>query len=137
MRLPDNCSVNLRDDMPLTIRAMIVRSPDDYFNIYINAKLSHAGQFTSLKHELRHALRQDWDSDESIRVIEADTGRIRSSNVFALLKKAADLLPPPPEPEPQAETASNELTEYQKRILLQAMAALDSRIERDEFWQTW
>ena len=56
-------------DLPLRIHAFTVRN-DDYYTIVLNEKLSHAMLMNSYRHEVRHIVTGDFDSESSADMIE-------------------------------------------------------------------
>lgn len=57
--------------LPYTIKGVTVKDETDFFNIYINSKLSISEQQDAIKHELTHICRCDFDDvDKSIYDIE-------------------------------------------------------------------
>lgn len=56
--------------MPGTVHGAVSVDNDGFASIYINDSLSHAEQYKTLKHELRHLRRNDIYSLRSIRQIE-------------------------------------------------------------------
>ncbi len=58
-------------DLPLTVNALVVQDSENFYNIYVNAGLSHEKQQQAILHELRHIQRDDFYSDKEIEDIEA------------------------------------------------------------------
>ena len=48
--------------MPLSVKAMTIPSPDGWFNVYINDRLTREEINEALEHEYDHILRGDFDS---------------------------------------------------------------------------
>ncbi len=57
--------------MPITVRAFTVPDANGDFNIYINEALSDAAKKESLEHEKTHILRNDFQKDLSVGLLEA------------------------------------------------------------------
>lgn len=56
--------------LPSCIRGVTVVSPDDIYNVYINAIFSYEEQKEILLHELSHIKNFDFDNFDTIRYIE-------------------------------------------------------------------
>ena len=56
-------------DLPCTIRGMTVYE-DDFYSVYINARLSYEEQRRTIQHELMHIGRSDFDRQMPIGCIE-------------------------------------------------------------------
>lgn len=56
-------------DLPVKIKGITVLS-SDFYNVYINARLSYAEQQKAIHHELTHINRDDFYSDADIVEIE-------------------------------------------------------------------
>lgn len=87
MKLPDDYTVRLID-MPISAGGMMTECPDGHVDIYINARLSHAGQRRAAKHEFDHWRNDDLHNGRPIREIESDGKRLPK------LMKARDLIKP-------------------------------------------
>lgn len=93
--LPDSFTVRTID-MPTAVCGTIAESPDGHINIYINARLSHAGQIDALEHELEHWRNDDLNNeDDDIRTIEYRADHMEPT---ARLVRAKDIKPPKPKP---------------------------------------
>ena len=56
--------------LPSCVRGVTVVSPDDIYNVYINAIFSYEEQKEILLHELSHIKNFDFDNFDTIRYIE-------------------------------------------------------------------
>ena len=56
-------------NLPISIRGITVFN-GDFYNIYINAKLSYEEQQRAIHHELTHVKRNDFYSEAAIEEIE-------------------------------------------------------------------
>lgn len=57
--------------LPYTVKGITVKDEEDFYNIYINSNLSITEQRETIKHELTHIYRYDFDDvDKSIYEIE-------------------------------------------------------------------
>ena len=56
--------------LPSCVRGVTVVSPDDIYNVYINAIFSYEEQKEILIHELSHIKNFDFDNFDTIRYIE-------------------------------------------------------------------
>lgn len=57
-------------DLPCRCRGYVKRDSDGNYNIYINSRLSIDMQRKTVRHELDHVRKGDFDSDEDIRDVE-------------------------------------------------------------------
>ena len=57
--------------MPLTIRAFTIPDANGDFNIYINKDLSDSAKKKALEHEKAHISRNDFQKENSVRLIES------------------------------------------------------------------
>lgn len=57
-------------DMPESIRALTIRDPENDYNIYLNCRLSQERLLQAYMHELQHIRSGDFDSSESVDLIE-------------------------------------------------------------------
>lgn len=57
-------------NLPCSIRAYAVQSPDGSYTIVINSRLSHEMQLAAYAHEFRHIQDRDFDKDCSVDTIE-------------------------------------------------------------------
>lgn len=62
--------VRYRDDLPCTVRGMVIMDENSDYNVYINARLSYDEQKKALKHEMTHIENGDYDSNSSIERVE-------------------------------------------------------------------
>ena len=102
--MPDDYTVRLVD-MPVSVGGMISECPDGHIDVYINARLSSAGQHTAAFHEWKHWLNGDLDNGRPIREVEREverdvepTGRARRQ---PKLMRARDLMRSQPKPQPK------------------------------------
>lgn len=56
--------------MPLTIRAFTIPDANGDFNIYINEALSDSAKKKSLEHEQAHIIRNDFQKEFTVKLIE-------------------------------------------------------------------
>lgn len=66
---PDDYIVRLIE-LPCRVGGMVSQDEEGFYNIYINARLSLAGQKRALKHELDHISGDDLNNAKSIMDIE-------------------------------------------------------------------
>lgn len=111
MNIPDDCTVRLIDH-DVSVQGMISEDIDGHVNIYVNARLSSAGQRKALKHELDHYENDDLHNDRSIQEVEDD-------HRLPPLVRARDLKPPQP-------TKPRPLTSRQTRALRNCINELDT-----------
>ena len=57
-------------NLPASIKGVTVRDADGNYNVYINAQLSPDRQSSTLRHEMTHIERGDFDSFDDIFKIE-------------------------------------------------------------------
>ena len=147
---PWEYTVRYLDDLPLSVPGVVALSPDGHYNIYINAKLSRDGQREAIGHELEHIENDDFYNDDDIRTIEARADRKHTSlKHIPQLMKARDLIPTYCEQErprklvqfdadyeprrrsnrplTEAETkpVPQHLTQYQRKVIIQAITEFD------------
>lgn len=70
IRVDDDYSVRL-EDLPASVRGMVVYDDEGWPNVYLNAKLSREEQRKTLIHELRHIVNDDAYNTKNIKLIEA------------------------------------------------------------------
>lgn len=58
-------------DMPCKAHEVVTPCSDGDYTIYINSRLSHAGRVKAYNHAMRHIEGNDFESEESVGVIEA------------------------------------------------------------------
>lgn len=93
--MPDDYTVRLVD-LPVSVGGRIEEGPDGHIDVYINARLSSAGQHTAAYHEWKHWLNDDLHSDADIRDVEQDHEQRRARLLRPpLLVRARDLLKKP------------------------------------------
>ncbi|MBR7189054.1 MAG: ImmA/IrrE family metallo-endopeptidase [Clostridia bacterium] len=110
-------------DLPEGVGGFITESPDGFLNIYINARHPLDRQRRSLRHELRHAERDDLHSTEPLAIIEARADGLPAPlKAIPQLMRARDLLPVP---EPKPKSNAPRLTPRQTSILMAALSELD------------
>lgn len=57
-------------NLPCSIRAYVVQSPDGSYTIVINSRLTREAQLAAYAHEFRHIQEKDFDKDCSVDMIE-------------------------------------------------------------------
>ena len=97
--LPDSYTIRTID-MPAAVGGTIAESPDGHINIYLNARLTRAGQEEALEHELEHWRNDDLHNDDDIETVEA---RASHRKPAAQLIRASSI--PRPKPKPNRITA--------------------------------
>lgn len=83
MNLPDDYTIRLVD-MPVTVGGFVSECPDGHVDVYINARLSHDGQYGAAEHEFEHWENDDLNNDKDIREVEGAANVVR-------LARASDL----------------------------------------------
>lgn len=89
MKLPDDYTIRLVD-LPVRVGGFINECPDGHVDVYINARLSHDGQYDAAEHEFDHWEHDDLHSDEDIKEVERRADR-RAHKPLPPLKRASDL----------------------------------------------
>ena len=83
LTIPEDCAVRLLD-MDVGVQGVTKVDETGFANIYINARLSLDKRREALKHELRHYIRDDMNSEEDIRTVEAAADRPAPGELLAL-----------------------------------------------------
>ena len=117
-------------DMPLCTKGCIIYDDDGFANIYLNAHYTRETNEDSADHEIFHLLEDDINNADDIRTVEARAdARIAKPLRVPHLLKARDLLPP--KPKPVYTPKKTEIRPYQRRVLFDAISALDRLIFED------
>lgn len=60
-------------DMPLSVKGNVAYDPaDDFYTIYINARLPYNQQLFTYRHEIEHIAKEDFHSHKTVEEIEND-----------------------------------------------------------------
>ena len=57
-------------DLPCTVKGLTAKDENDYYTIYINAKLCDEQQIDAFLHEIEHIKCNDFCNDSDIAIIE-------------------------------------------------------------------
>lgn len=88
--------------LPVSLKGITVEDAAGFYNIYINSLLSYEEQQKAIKHELTHVLRNDFDQEKPLQLVEAYRPA-RAIPVLESEKAPAPpirLMPPVTEPKP-------------------------------------
>ena len=93
--LPDSYTVHLVD-LPLSEHGMVSEAPDGHIDLFVNARLSSAGQLKAALHEYEHWLHDDFNNDDDIQTVEgrARQKRDKLSRIAASIKRASEIPSP-------------------------------------------
>lgn len=61
--------------LPSTVRGVTVPDEDGNYNVYLNQRLSYETQRRAYLHEIEHITEDDFNSDESVHIIEKRTNK--------------------------------------------------------------
>jgi len=70
-----NIRIIYTDELPHKIKAFTLKDSSDFYTIFLNSKLSYEQLSKSLKHELNHIRRNDFQGLESVEDVEWATSR--------------------------------------------------------------
>ena len=58
-------------DLPTAVRGFVKESPDGWYTVVLNSRLTHESNLKTFHHELAHIERGDFESEESVDLIES------------------------------------------------------------------